>query len=205
MRARVVLTIALFVVLMSTGVMSAEAVSPPRCFGKTATRWLTSPGTLFFTSGDDVFVGSSGSDKFGLGDEGGTDVVCARGGDDYIYYVAGSGSIADGGSGADEVWATNGAIANGGSGDDHVNALEGATANGGSGADSIVATDGAIADGGSGTDDVVGVNAGELLGGSGNDLLVNKGGNPLMNCGSGVDRFFANGATVVRRCEVPIT
>jgi len=72
--------------------------------------------TLFFDAGNDVFVGSAGADQFltAGGTVGGTDFVCANGGNDVIQEIFGFGSVAFGGNGSDRIIARDGATAKGG-------------------------------------------------------------------------------------------
>ena len=120
-----------------TSPANVDAAKVKKCHGKVATQVLTSSGTLYFTEGDDVFVGSNENDDFLLAEgdtPSGTDIVCGGSGEDAILAVGGPGSIADGGSGSDMVAAVEGALALGGAGDDFlVVAAYGGKADGGSG------------------------------------------------------------------------
>ena len=139
----------------------------------TATIWLDAPGTLTGTSGADVLVGTYGSDVInGLGgndiicgspnyqfDVGTPDVADGGSGDDHVIArgkVSGGsgddsvltdieGSKADGGSGSDEIRATQGAVGDGGSGNDLVRSWAGGAAAlyGGSGSDVVLNETGA--------------------------------------------------------------
>jgi hypothetical protein len=172
----------------------------PTCYDQrtqqtfTATKWLDAPGTLVGTNKRDVLVGSPEGDIIkGLG---GNDVICTTPDSGTEF---GEIDIVSGGAGDDYI---NGiAIADGGTGNDYIvlhwTASE---AYGGPGNDTIL-LNGGLGDGGSGNDLVVGFFAHTLLGGSGTDKVGNIHGNPLMDCGSGTDSHYANGASPVRRCE----
>jgi Ca2+-binding RTX toxin-like protein len=155
----------------------------PLCFDQAsqsflpATKWLAEPGTLTGTPGRDVLIGSLGRDTIkGLA---GNDVICSAPSDG----PPGDLDKIDGGSGRDSI--TGAGTLLGGTSDDLVYAV---------GA-------GSIADGGSGNDTLWGELAASLLGNSGNDKVINLNGTPKIDCGSGSDQVFANGATGVRRCE----
>lgn len=179
----------------------SSAATAPRCQGVQATDWLTSPGTLEFTAGNDVLVGSTGADTISGGVDGGVDLVCGGKGNDEIT-IKGAGSHAEGGPGADDIDAYDGASANGGSGDDLMHAFgEGSIVHGSSGSDSLFAEDGATASGESGNDEIRGYQANKLLGGSGKDRIADDFESLLIDCGSGIDRFEANGTGAVVHCE----
>lgn len=148
---------------------SAKALT---CHGKTATQWLAAPGTLYYTEGDYVFVGSSGDDKFLFGADGGTDTVCGGPGNDQFDLVRDPGSIADGGQGDDTISVAFGAVGYGGSGNDSISA-DYATGYGGSSNDEMHGYhSGAFVDGGSGVDTIYVSLAARGEGGSGNDILA---------------------------------
>jgi Ca2+-binding RTX toxin-like protein len=195
--------------LAQDGPSSGPSVSvdgAPFCNGKEATKWLDAPGTLNGTAGDDVLVGSPGNDVIhGLGGDdyicGSTNVACGIGptfgGADKLYGETGNDHIID------TCVASGGTnLGDGGSGNDFIKVKGNAL--GGSSSDTHVESINGIADGGSGDDNVSGTNATKLLGGSGSDTVINLGGNPLIDCGSAVDSVNANGATVVRRCEIDL-
>jgi hypothetical protein len=177
-----------------------------------ATKWLTSPGRLTGTSGDDVLVGTTGRDT--IYGTGGNDLICSAPADGEY----GSGDNIDGGTGNDRICGVGrlgggqdndyieiyfvGSRGDGGSGNDVVYALEGASAYGGAGNDEVIVSGPGRADGGAGNDIVRGHDAESLLSGSGNDGLTNQLGDPRINCGSGRDRVFANEAASVKYCEI---
>lgn len=187
----------------------AGAASTPTCQGKVATQYLMKAGTLHFTSGDDVLVGSSGSDIFAKPETaeevGGTDLVCGRGGDDTIQMWGSFGdSRAYGDAGDDFIYVQETATAYGGSGNDNLEAEFNAKAYGESGNDQLSSTDGTeqtILDGGSGNDRIVTFNnSGKIYGGSGRDNL-NVFDSSLVDCGSGVDTYSGGNVGSVVRCE----
>lgn len=211
MRTRLVRLSTLIVALLSLMTVSQHGVSAdpekPSCRNPetqqvlVATKWLDAPGTLKGTNGPDVLVGSTGADKiYGYG---GDDVICTK--PDGIYYDLDVDYV-DAGTGHDTVLGT--ATGTGGPGNDYIYVSNWqSNFTGGSGND-VVWADGAIGDGGSGNDTVFGYHSIKLLGGPGNDWLANMESGltpPLMDCGSGTDRFVANGATNIRRCERAIT
>lgn len=192
----------------------ASAAKPPTCFGHPATQWIdaTHPGPLVGTAGDDVLVGSAGSDYIDTrfsGVQGGVDFICGLGGSDNIL-ITGAGSKADAGTGADDLSVYDGAWGTAGSGNDLVDAVgAGAYGDGGSGNDRIQVFDGATGAGGSGNDSLS-VESGTgntLLGGSGEDFLNDAGAaNATMDCGSGYDSFKRTGpSTIISHCELDIT
>ncbi len=215
MRVRFVLAFVLMCAGLSISVGTTEAAKTPRCYGKVATQWLTEPGTLLGTPGNDVLVGSSGNDTIDAvfqNNEGGIDLICGGKGDDTIY-IAGplytTGSKADGGSGRDSVSAYATAVAHGGSGDDFQVVAQGrygAVAYGDSGIDVVRAADGGTVYGGSGNDIVENISTtgiGHLYGGSGNDTLYGYFTvDSYMDCGSGFDTVTPTGSTHVKDCEV---
>lgn len=188
---------AMLVVAAPRGV---DAKSAPTCKGKTATQWLTSPGTLSFTDGDDVFVGSSGDDFFLTGDWGGNDLVCAGGGDDEIH-ASGWWSDVYAGTGNDSIW-IDGGNAYGESGDDWISAAY-SNVYGGSGNDYIEESYYGTANGGSGNDEIYGWYAASLLGGAGNDYVQSSNTYDLIDCGPNNDELniVSGSANVIKRCE----
>jgi Ca2+-binding RTX toxin-like protein len=184
---------------------SATATAPPAptCFNYrtqtvlTATKWLTTPGTLVGTPGDDVLVGTLQSDTIkGLA---GNDVICSS---PFETGQTGAPDTIDGGSGNDDIVGRG--DLNGGTGSDFVLVIFfGSHATGGSGNDTVIGSFGGVADGGNGDDQVESGfgGAGALYGGSGSDTVLNLVGTDRIDCGTGSDRVFANGATDVRRCE----
>lgn len=217
MRARALTALFLVFMGLAAAASPAAAVSPPTCFGKPATQWLTQPGTLLGTAGNDVFVGSAGADildafTFHVGSTpGGVDLICGRGGDDSIA-LSGPGSKADGGSGNDAFYVGTGAWATGGSGNETMVADgAGSIALGGSGNDQLAALDGGTIDGSSGNDELqAGGDDVVLRGGSGEDLLQDhpSGGThqPLrvtLDCGTNFDSYSVTGpsTTVAKSCE----
>jgi Ca2+-binding RTX toxin-like protein len=203
MRLRYLVAFVLFAALMaSVAPGRAGAASTPTCHGKKATASLKTPGTLAFTSGNDVLVGSNGADTFQGGTAGGTDLVCGNGGDDAID-IDGVGSAAYGGLGNDTINVTNGATGYGETGDDALTATgAGSTADGGAGNDWVTANDGAIARGGSGNDQVDGFTANSLYGDSGEDTVYSEGTASLVDCGSNFDEYASFGAApTIKRCE----
>jgi Ca2+-binding RTX toxin-like protein len=184
MRFRLVLSVGLLVALASSA--TPVSAAPPTCLGMQATQWLTAPGVLHGTAGDDVLVGTSGNDILEAHlTPGGVDLLCGRSGDDLLV-IDGAGSIADAGSGRDEVYAFGGATARGGSGNDPWVYAQGS---------------GSVAEGGSGNDGVYGVEASALFGGSGNDRVSNTQGAVQIDCGSGKDTVIPADAVTVLRCE----
>jgi hypothetical protein len=224
MRAVAVAILSVALVVLIPGVRWAEADStPPPCYDRyhgvmyTATKWLTSPGTLVGTPGPDVLVGSTGRDTIlGLG---GDDVICSAPTGTASF---GDPDVIDGGTGNDLIFGVGhlkgsagddlvetrfiGGLAEGGTGQDYVVGAFGASASGGAGDDFVSAGYGGTADGGSGDDHVEGLHAGALLGGSGNDTVISIEYAPetRIDCGSGHDQVSANGATNVRGCEQSI-
>lgn len=187
---------------------AGPALAAPTCHGKAATKYLTVPGTLTGTAGDDVLVGSSGADTIeGLG---GDDLICALAGGDVIVDFAGV-NVVYGGSGDDHIQVTGKAY--GESGNDSVFAVEtsgGAHdgyASGGSGNDQAIVS-GGVADGGSGSDTLYLKATGDTgLGGSGSDTvfaLYGGGANQILDCGSGYDSYQADPTDTVKRCEKEI-
>jgi Ca2+-binding RTX toxin-like protein len=172
-------TTALLIAVFGAWTITAPpaAAATPKCNGKTATKWLTTPGTLDGTEGPDVLVGTNGIDTIN-GLEG-DDVICGLGGDDTID--AGSGNdVVKGGDGFDWIH-TEGASTP----DDD-------TYDGEGGNDEITDDTGFnVAKGGSGEDkiDVTGKAYGE----SGDDFLVSAtetsegAGNAYADGGSGSD------------------
>jgi drug/metabolite transporter (DMT)-like permease len=195
----------------------AGAADPPTCThgydqAKTpATKWLTSPGVLIGTSGDDVLVGSSGNDI--IKGNGGNDLICGGGGndkingnsgDDEVYGEAGDDTVA-GDAGNDWVEGDFFAFAcrtgygddvvTGGTGNDEVyDACGNNVADGGAGQDFVFAS--GTARGGADTDQV-GATDGRFGdcqrcvvaladGGSGNDRAVDVEGG-VATGGSGDD------------------
>ncbi len=215
MRARLSVVALLLVSALIAGAGSAlaqdgpasgpsAAETTPTCNGVPATDYLTTPGTLNGTPGDDVLVGSSGNDVINGLD--GNDLICGSttfacsigpsfGGNDKLYGGTGNDTLLD--NCGPEPPANEG---DGGSGNDILR-IKG-KAVGGSGNDSQVRSMGGTADGGSGNDTVEGQGATLLLGGSGSDEVDNDGGTPKIDCGSAVDTVDRDGATDVRRCEV---
>jgi Ca2+-binding RTX toxin-like protein len=79
--------------LLASSLWTVSALAgPPRCFGQDAT--IVSSGEIEGTSGDDVIVGSNGSDEIrGLG---GDDLICGRSGFDTIDGGAGNDNLGGG-------------------------------------------------------------------------------------------------------------
>lgn len=188
-----------FVALVPFVAQRAQATVTPTCRSprtfatKTATKFLTSPGTLVGTSGPDVLVGSSGNDIInGLG---GDDLICGGLGDDQIIGGSGNDDIndfdgpkntADGGGGNDDISGFDGntqkgftgdatggtgndelfvrvGIAHGDSGNDTVSVTEAAQGYGDAGDDFVIAGLNSLGDGGSGSDEVEGLSTGFTL------------------------------------------
>jgi Ca2+-binding RTX toxin-like protein len=193
--------------IAAMGAFAAPAgAAAPKCNGKTATKWLTSPGTLDGTDGPDVLVGTSGSDSINGYEE--NDLICGLGGDDILLGGPGD-DLLFGGSGNDELNGQDGDDTNrGGSGNDFLHEYaypyeapyyeEGAytgddTYYGESGNDWINDVDGDhnYGDGGSGSDNVR--TRGQAHGGSGDDPnveafeSVDHDGNAYATGGSGND------------------
>jgi Ca2+-binding RTX toxin-like protein len=207
MRVRLLVVAGLILTVLAPAQSSRAESDAPSCFDAkhgeafTATKWLTSPGSLTGTAGNDVLVGTTGRDK--IDGKGGHDLICsAPAGGEF-----GSPDSVDGGPGNDRIFGVGrlrggldndyievyfvGSHGDGGSGNDVVYASVGASAYGGAGSDEVIVSGPGRADGGSGNDVVRGNDAESLLGGSGNDGITNELGDPLINCGSGRDTVFA--------------
>lgn len=95
---------------LAVAVLAAPAAAaPPKCHGKTATKWSKKdvPRNFVGSNGPDVFVTGAGDDT--ITGNGGRDIVCSKGGNDTI----------DGGNGLDRIYAGSGDdIVLGRSGDD---------------------------------------------------------------------------------------
>jgi Ca2+-binding RTX toxin-like protein len=219
MHLRLLVVAGLLVTVLASAQASRAGEQPvPYCYdakhGESfpATKWLTSPGRLTGTAGDDVLVGTTGRDT--IYGKGGNDLICsAPDGGEF-----GSGDNIDGGTGNDRIFGVGrlngghdndyieayfvGSRGDGGSGNDVVYASEGASAYGGAGNDEVIVNGPGRADGGAGNDIGRGYDAESLLGGSGNDGLTNELGDPRINCGSGRDTVVAYDATSVRNCEI---
>lgn len=196
----------------------SAAVSVPTCKGKRATQWLTEPGQLYGTSGDDVLVGTSGNDSiYGhiFAPSGGVDLICAGRGDDYIT-ITGWGSRAYTGSGNDILNIYEGAVGYGESGNDNLFGqgfycgVTSVTVDGGSGDDTASAFIGTAINTGSGNDSVeVDLCAGPVSTGSGNDTVTFSGresaNTERLDCGAGKDTYDPRVSSTIRRCETPIT
>ena len=140
------------------------------------------------TDGDDVILGTAGSDT--IDSLGGADVICGAGGgdvinagpgDDIVFGGEGDDRI-DAGSGADFVFGGDGDdVVNAGSGDDVVFGDAGDDAiNAGRGTDNVSGNTGAdVVSGGKGKD--------TLSGGAGNDELRGNKGKDTIRGGSGSD------------------
>jgi hypothetical protein len=179
MRKRVLLVVVYAFATVFGVVASADAQGVPTCQGVPATQWLTVPGTLNFTPGNDVFVGSSGNDDFlaSWQSNGGVDIVCAGGGNDLIEGLESApGSVFYGEGGADVIHATAGTTGKGGAGADWVGAYgSGAVVYGEGGPDNLRAFDGAVAYGGTGNDTGEAVSFGEVYGEQDHDVLLAHG------------------------------
>jgi Ca2+-binding RTX toxin-like protein len=187
---------------IALAIPAATSAAPPLCFGKRATIVLHGgEGRIHGTTGDDVVIGSHGDDEIDLMQELGADLVCGRGGDDFIT-VSDPNSKADGGPGQDFIESVYG-LALGGSGDDpHVEAYLGGRAEGGSGSDVVLTYGGdAVGDGGSGDDTVCGSHAAFLFGGAGSDSITSTS-ILMVDCGSGYDQLQELGTDEIKRCEV---
>lgn len=161
-------TAALLLVALGAFASPARAAAPT-CNGKTATKWLTSPGTLTGDPGvADVLVGSNGDDTINGGDQ--NDTICGRGGSDNINGEAGDDTIF-GEDGNDGVTLTASAL-KGGPGNDKVN--------GGDGNDYI-----ADADLTNGND--------TYSGGYGDDLIIDGNGVNVAHGDAGADQIFVSG------------
>lgn len=144
------------------------------------TRFLTRPGTLMGTAGNDTLCGSPGIDTI-IG-RGGNDRIVGGGGNDILKGSSGADAIA-GGPGADLLAGQGGTdrlfgdggtdLAVGGAGHDGIS--------GGGSGDALYA-------GGGPTNVVVGEKgADSLFGGPGNDLLSGSSGNDLLQGAGGTD------------------
>lgn len=144
------------------------------------TRFLTQPGKLVGTAGNDTLCGSPGNDIITGG--AGSDRIAGGGGNDLLRGSSGADAIA-GGPGSDLIAGQGGTdrlfgdagtdLVTGGAGHDGISG-------GGSG-------DALYADGGL-TNVVVGDAGGDsLFGGSGNDLLSGSSGNDLLQGAGGTD------------------
>lgn len=209
MKMRVIVALAVIAGFGLFAPARTSAASVPTCHGKKATQWLTAPGTLYFTEGDDVLVGSSGDDQFLYTLSGGVDLVCAGAGNDYIE-IYGSGSVAYAGSGNDGIragsratayaeggddgylYAENEATIDAGPGNDYGAAYYSAVLYAGSGNDEFDAWFGGVVYGGSGAD-TLGAYGGTVDGGGGNDHTSAVSGG-VANGGSGNDHVAGNGA-----------
>jgi Ca2+-binding RTX toxin-like protein len=170
----------------------AGAADPPSCFDRPATKWLTSPGVLIGTSGDDVLVGSSGNDT--IKGNGGNDTICGGDGDDKI----------NGNSGNDLLIGEDGSdIIAGDAGDDDISGDLSFTdcdassyddvLTGGSGNDQIVDLCGSNkADGGAGRDFVF--VSGTARGGADGDRLVRAFNGLFDDCESCVVAYADGGS-----------
>lgn len=187
------------IALLAPAQIEAGPASPPTCLDvrtqitHTATKWISTPGTLTGTNGSDVLVGSPGTDVIrGLG---GDDIICGGGGSDSVDAGTGNDSVlawyspddspmVHGGSGDDAIKVSG--SAHGDAGNDHIEAVYG-TAWGDTGNDAINLNGGLAAYGGAGDDYIiiVGSNLGD--GGSGNDLVIGLYGESVIKGGSGND------------------
>lgn len=196
-RALALLVVALFT-LVPFAPQPVRAADPtcrdPDTFQlRTATKFLSSAGTLVGTNGPDVLVGSSGDDIInGLG---GDDLICGGLGNDHssggsgndkIVDFVGPDNFADGGSGKDFITGFNSGNAEKGFAGD---------ANGGTGNDLVRVTNG-IAHGNAGND-IVSVTPGQSFGDAGDDH-VDALGNSVADGGSGNDELqrFLPGFTI---------
>lgn len=150
------------------GLAHVGAQSVPTCMGFAATAFLTSPGTLTGTIGNDVLVGSSGADVIsGLS---GDDLICGEadkeptGERDFIY----------GGRGNDNMI--------GGPGDD--------TIEGDAGLDRTPSFDGPSGDG---PNSLIDAGDDRLRGGSGDDIFFDFHGNNDADGGPGQDQVIVSG------------
>ncbi len=159
------------------------------------TRFLTRPGKLVGTAGNDTLCGSSGNDIMigGAGNDrivggGGNDILQGSSGADAIAGGPGSDLIA-GGPGNDRLFGNAGSdLITGGAGHDGIS--------GGLGADALYA-------GGGPTNVVVGDAGGDsLFGGPGNDLLNGSSGSDLVQGAGGTDLCIGGpGVDAALGCE----
>jgi Ca2+-binding RTX toxin-like protein len=200
-----------------TGPSTSVEAAAPKCNGKTATDWLTSPGILTGTDGPDVLIGTNGQDEIDGGD--GDDLICGLGDLDVIYggddddtiYGGDGDDFIDGDNGNDTMSGGKGDdvlgcgceqgndVYRGDAGNDIIEDLDGFNvAYGGPGSDDIIVT--GRADGESGND--LGVEAFETSagagdafagGGSGSDGLVRVTGG-IADGGSGNDTVVIFGS-----------
>lgn len=166
-----VLGLVLLLALLFIPSATASAAAPPTCFGLPATQILDRPGTLNFTSGNDVFIGSHGRDRFVYGETaqfGGVDYVCAGGGHDYIETF--DQITVDGGRGNDTVIGGEQTTVYGGPGNDTLVGDLSSELWGGDGNDTINGR-GAQVYGEAGNDDLSGTNRSQVFGGPGKDKI----------------------------------
>ncbi len=150
----------------------------------------------FGTPGNDVMVGSNGSDYL-YGDDG-NDTLLGGLGDDFLWGQGGNDSLV-GGEGNDTLWADAGLdILDGGPGDDNLRLANaavslGTTIWGGDGADKLLGSGSADRlDGGNGADTLYGGDGHDtLLGGLGDDFLWGQDGNDALDGGDGNDTLVA--------------
>lgn len=186
MFVRLLIVVLLFPV---SGGSSASAKTAPSCMGFTATQHLIEPGTLTFTAGNDVLVGSDGDDLFivGLDDWGGIDIVCGNGGNDEIHSNSSPGSMIFGDEGADTIWAQSGTTARGGPGNDRLIGYgAGTVLHGDEGADRVDIYLHAAGYGGPDDDDMRANNGGLAFGEAGNDVIATRNGS-IAHGGAGDD------------------
>ena len=183
MRAKVLVVLALAGLLTPLAVLPAQSTT--YCFGVPSTMTALPGVTTYGTDGDDVIVGTEGSDRIRGGK--GKDRICGLGGSDDLR----------GGSGRDRI--------SGGAGDDLIYGDGGRhnVLNGGVGNDTIIAkADGDAVAGNAGADDLSthGADYTAVAGGPGNDTIA-TGAWAELDGGDGTDRCALSTGVVPANCE----